>query len=163
MIAFLFLTVCFVAFTNGANANFKGVASLYGTGTLSRRQALYWGTAATLAGSIAAFFLAEGRPKDVQRKGRCARRTGSIANVCELGRVGRGADKLSRNEIRLSRFDDTCIGGGVGGCWFSRQRLRCAVRCVGKELSISAVLQPIHSDILRCCSVLAFEDTAIDL
>lgn len=58
--AILFLAVCFVAFTNGANANFKGVASLYGSGTTTLRGALYWGTAMTFAGSIAALFLAGG-------------------------------------------------------------------------------------------------------
>ena len=56
----LFLAVCFVAFTNGANANFKGVASLYGSGTATRRTALWWGTATTFAGSIAAAFLTQG-------------------------------------------------------------------------------------------------------
>lgn len=56
----LILAVCFVAFTNGANANFKGVASLYGTGTMSRRTALYWGTVTTFAGSIAGLFIAQG-------------------------------------------------------------------------------------------------------
>ena len=56
----LFLAVCFVAFTNGANANFKGVASLYGSGTTTLRRALYWGTATTFAGSISATFVAQG-------------------------------------------------------------------------------------------------------
>lgn len=60
LIAFLFLSACFVAFTNGANANFKGVASLYGSGTTTLRTALYWGTATTFAGSIAAAFLSHG-------------------------------------------------------------------------------------------------------
>lgn len=58
--ALLILAVCFVAFTNGANANFKGVASLYGTGTTSRRTTIYWGTATTFAGSIAGLFVAQG-------------------------------------------------------------------------------------------------------
>lgn len=58
--AILFLAVCFVAFTNGANANFKGVASLYGSGTTSLKGALYWGTAMTFAGSVAALLLAQG-------------------------------------------------------------------------------------------------------
>lgn len=58
--AILFLAVCFVAFTNGANANFKGVASLYGSGTTTLRGALVWGTATTFAGSLAAAFFAEG-------------------------------------------------------------------------------------------------------
>ena len=56
----LFLAVCFVAFTNGANANFKGVASLYGSGTTTLRGALYWGTAMTFAGSVASIFVAGG-------------------------------------------------------------------------------------------------------
>ena len=60
IIAVLILAVCFVAFTNGANANFKGVASLYGSGTTTLRQAALWGTATTFAGSIAALFLAHG-------------------------------------------------------------------------------------------------------
>lgn len=59
MLILLVVAVGFVAFTNGANANFKGVAPLYGSGTATRRQALLWGTATTFAGSIAAFFLAE--------------------------------------------------------------------------------------------------------
>ena len=69
LIAILFVSVCCVAFTNGANANFKGVASLYGSGTTSRRVALYWGTAATFAGSIAAIFLAEGMLKKFSGRG----------------------------------------------------------------------------------------------
>lgn len=60
MLTLLVAAVCFVAFTNGANANFKGVASLYGSGTATLRRALIWGTAATFAGSVAAAFLAEG-------------------------------------------------------------------------------------------------------
>lgn len=67
--ALLVIAVCSVAFTNGANANFKGVASLYGSGTATLRRALYWGTATTFAGSIAAAFLAEGLLKKFGGRG----------------------------------------------------------------------------------------------
>jgi PiT family inorganic phosphate transporter len=66
---FLILSVGFVAFTNGANANFKGVASLYGSGTASLRTALWWGTLTTFAGSVAALFLAEGLLRKFSGKG----------------------------------------------------------------------------------------------
>ncbi len=69
LIVILLLAVCFVAFTNGANANFKGVASLYGSRTTSRRFALYWGTALTFAGSVAALFLTEGLLKKFSGRG----------------------------------------------------------------------------------------------
>jgi inorganic phosphate transporter, PiT family len=58
-ILLLFLTVCFLAYSNGANDNFKGVASLYGSGAASYRVALTWATITTLAGSICALFLAQ--------------------------------------------------------------------------------------------------------
>jgi inorganic phosphate transporter, PiT family len=48
----------FVAYANGANDNFKGVATLFGSGIADYRTALSWATAATAAGSLAAFFLA---------------------------------------------------------------------------------------------------------
>ena len=66
---FLIVSVALVAFTNGANANFKGVASLYGSGTATLRQALLWGTVTTLAGSIAALFLADTMLKKFSGKG----------------------------------------------------------------------------------------------
>jgi len=48
----------FVAYANGANDNFKGVATLFGSGATNYRRALGWATITTLAGSVAAFFLA---------------------------------------------------------------------------------------------------------
>jgi PiT family inorganic phosphate transporter len=59
VISVLFITVCFLAYANGANDNFKGVATLFGSGTANYRLALGWATAATLAGSICALFLAQ--------------------------------------------------------------------------------------------------------
>lgn len=58
-IILLFTTVCFLAFSNGANDNFKGVASLFGSGAASYRVALAWATITTLAGSVCALFLAQ--------------------------------------------------------------------------------------------------------
>ncbi len=55
--ALLLFAVCFVAYTNGANANFKGVASLYGSGTTSLRRALWWGTFTTFVGALCAALL----------------------------------------------------------------------------------------------------------
>ena len=47
-----------VAYANGANDNFKGVATLFGSGATDYRKALGWATMTTLAGSLAAYFLA---------------------------------------------------------------------------------------------------------
>jgi PiT family inorganic phosphate transporter len=49
-----------LAFANGANDNFKGVATLAGSGTTSTRRALLWATVATALGSITALVIARG-------------------------------------------------------------------------------------------------------
>lgn len=51
------LSVALLAWANGANDNFKGVATLFGSGVTDYRKALNWATAATLAGSVAAIWL----------------------------------------------------------------------------------------------------------
>lgn len=48
----------FVAFSNGANDNFKGFATVWGSDTLSYRAALVLATVATVAGSLTSLFLA---------------------------------------------------------------------------------------------------------
>lgn len=56
--ALLILAAGFLALSNGTNDNFKGVASLYGCGLASYRQAIAWATLTTAAGSATSFFLA---------------------------------------------------------------------------------------------------------
>ena len=58
--ALLVVAVLFVAFANGANDNFKGVATLHGSGTLAYPPALAWATVTTLAGSLGAAWLSGG-------------------------------------------------------------------------------------------------------
>lgn len=48
-----------VAFSNGANDNFKGVATVWGSDTLNYRQALTLATCATVAGSLVSLLLAQ--------------------------------------------------------------------------------------------------------
>lgn len=57
MMTLLFVVVLGLAFANGANDNFKGVATLHGSGRLDYRRALAWATVTTLAGSIMAVVL----------------------------------------------------------------------------------------------------------
>ena len=65
----LFIAACFLAYSNGANDNFKGVATLFGSGTTNYRNAINWATITTFAGAIAAIFLAETLVKNFSGKG----------------------------------------------------------------------------------------------
>lgn len=65
----LFISACFLAYSNGANDNFKGVATLFGSGTTNYKKAINWATITTLSGSIASVFLANELVKNFSGKG----------------------------------------------------------------------------------------------
>jgi len=65
----LLLAVCFLAYSNGANDNFKGVDSLFGSKTASYRTAIGWATVSTFAGSLAAIVLAQSLLETFSGKG----------------------------------------------------------------------------------------------
>ena len=63
LLIFLVAAVLFLAYSNGANDNFKGVATLFGSRTADYRTALGWATATTFAGSVAALWISKGLVK----------------------------------------------------------------------------------------------------
>lgn len=69
MLSILFVVACFLAYSNGANDNFKGVATLFGSGTTNYTKAISWATLTTFLGSVAAIFLASALVKNFSGKG----------------------------------------------------------------------------------------------
>lgn len=69
ILVLLFIAACFLAFSNGANDNFKGVATLFGSGTTNYKKAIGWATITTFGGSVAAIFLAGALVKNFSGKG----------------------------------------------------------------------------------------------
>ena len=69
IIAIILFGVICLAYANGANDNFKGVATLFGSGTTDYRRALTWATITTLLGSLTAVVLAETLLKSFTGKG----------------------------------------------------------------------------------------------
>ncbi len=63
LVLLLVIVTMLVAYGNGANDNFKGVATLHGSGTTSFRTALIWANATTLAGAMTAMVFGLGLAK----------------------------------------------------------------------------------------------------
>lgn len=68
-IIFLLLAVVLLTYSNGANDNFKGVATLWGSGVLNYKTALVLATASTFAGSLCSYFFAATLIKNFSGKG----------------------------------------------------------------------------------------------
>ena len=65
----IILSAFAVAYANGANANFKGVASLFGSGTTSFSTAVRWAMVTTAAGCLTAMLLSGGMLQAFTGKG----------------------------------------------------------------------------------------------
>lgn len=65
----ILIAAVFLAFSNGANDNFKGFATVWGSDTLNYRAALTLATLATVAGCFAALFLADALVQNFSGKG----------------------------------------------------------------------------------------------
>ncbi len=65
----IIVTTCFLAYSNGANDNFKGVATLFGSKTTNYGVAIWWATLLTFAGSVSSIFLAESLVRSFSGKG----------------------------------------------------------------------------------------------
>lgn len=59
-VIFILISVIFLSYSNGANDNFKGVATLFGSRTTDYKKALYWATITTFAGSLVSIFISQG-------------------------------------------------------------------------------------------------------
>ncbi|MEH1963451.1 MAG: inorganic phosphate transporter [Nostoc sp.] len=65
----LFIATLFLAYSNGANDNFKGVATLFGSRTSSYETVILWATFTTFAGAVTATFLASTLIKNFSGQG----------------------------------------------------------------------------------------------
>ncbi|HYO64064.1 MAG TPA: anion permease [Pyrinomonadaceae bacterium] len=112
----LFLITCFLAYANGANDNFKGVATLFGSGAAGYRTALWWAAATTLAGSVSSVYLAGELVRNFSGKGLVP--DALIASPAFLLSVAAGAGATVMLATRLGFPVSTTHGltGALVGC-----------------------------------------------
>ncbi len=97
---FILLATFWLAYANGANDNFKGVATLFGSGTTDYRRALWWATGTTFLGSLAAIALSAELIKTFSGKGLVP--DTAVADPSFLTAVGLGAAGAVLLATRLS-------------------------------------------------------------
>ncbi|HUJ79874.1 MAG TPA: inorganic phosphate transporter [Nitrospiria bacterium] len=88
-LAFILFSVFWLAYANGANDNFKGVATLFGSGTTDYRRALWWATGTTFLGSMTAVAFGNRLIETFSGKGLVP--DAAVADPALLAAVGLGA------------------------------------------------------------------------
>jgi len=108
------LGALWLAWSNGANDNFKGVSTLYGSGTLSYRAALAWATVATLAGSLVSVWLAQSLVQTFSGNGLIPAGTLNDAMLAAIG-IGAGTTVLLATWLGMPTSTTHALTGALMG------------------------------------------------
>ena len=113
--ALLFLATLFVAYANGANDNFKGVATLFGSNTATYRGAIALATAATFAGALCSVYLAEALVQAFSGKGLVPDEVAASPEFLLAVAAGAGATVILATLLGLPISTTHALTGGLTG------------------------------------------------
>ena len=117
-VAIILLAVVCLAYANGANDNFKGVATLFGSGTTDYRRALTWATVTTLLGSLTAILLAGTLLKSFSGKGLVDAELASTTEYGAAVALGAGLTVLLATRIGMPiSTTHSLVGALIGSGW----------------------------------------------
>jgi len=115
IVILLLCTTLILAYANGANDNFKGVATLFGSGTTNYRRALAWATATTFLGSLAAVLLAGKLLKNFSGKGLVDDSLVTTADYAAAVALGAGLTVLLATRIGMPISTTHSLVGALVG------------------------------------------------
>jgi PiT family inorganic phosphate transporter len=148
MAVFLFLTTGFLAYSNGANDNFKGVASLFGSRTTSYRTAIGWATVTTFGGSISAIFLAKALLRAFSGKGLVPDQVVGSEYFLLAVALGAGITVIAATILGLPISTTHAITGAISGTGLAAAGAEVNFRALGNGFLLPLLLSPFLAVIL---------------
>jgi inorganic phosphate transporter, PiT family len=115
MVTLLVLSALFLALANGANDNFKGFATVWGSGSLSYRKALYAATAATLGGSLISLFFAQELVRRFSGKGLVSDAVAADPTFISSVAIGAAATVIVATRVGMPISTTHALLGGLVG------------------------------------------------
>jgi inorganic phosphate transporter, PiT family len=143
MLGLLFLATCFLAYSNGANDNFKGVASLFGSRTCSYRTAICWATVTTFAGSISSIFLAQTLLTKFSGKGIVPDHFVGSEYFLLAVALGAGFTVIIATLTGFPISTTHALTGAIAGCGLVAVGSEINLAALGKGLVLPLLLSPV--------------------
>jgi inorganic phosphate transporter, PiT family len=148
LVTFLVCAALFVAYANGANDNFKGVATLYGSSTTTFRTALWIGTFATLAGCISSVFLAEALVKAFSGKGLVPDAVSASPNFLMAVAAGAASTVMLATVLGFPISTTHALTGALVGAGFMAAGSALNLSVLGSAFFLPLLLSPLMSILL---------------
>jgi inorganic phosphate transporter, PiT family len=139
----LFLATCFLAYSNGANDNFKGVASLFGSRTCGYRTAILWATVTTFAGSIMSIFLAQALLKKFSAKGIVPDHFAGSEYFVLAVALGAGLTVILATLTGFPISTTHALTGAIIGCGLVAVGSQVNLAALGKGFVLPLLLSPV--------------------
>jgi PiT family inorganic phosphate transporter len=161
--AVLFLATCFLAYSNGANDNFKGVASLFGSRTCGYHAAITWATITTFAGSIMSIFLAQTLLKKFSGKGIVPDHfTGSEYFLLAVA-IGAGLTVIIATLTGFPISTTHALTGAIIGCGLVAVGSQVNFGAVGKGFVLPLLVSPVLAMAVAGSLYVIFHGTRVTL
>lgn len=148
LLGLLVLMTLFVAYANGANDNFKGVATLYGSNTTNFKTALWIGTAATFAGCISSVFLAEALVKAFSGKGLVPDAVSSAPNFLLAVAAGAASTVMLATVIGFPISTTHALTGALVGAGYIAAGSQLNISVLGTAFFLPLLLSPLIAILL---------------
>jgi PiT family inorganic phosphate transporter len=152
----LFLATCFLAYSNGANDNFKGVASLFGSRTCGYGVAISWATITTFAGSITSIFLAQTLLKKFTGKGIVPDQFASSEYFLLAVAIGGGLTVIIATLTGFPISTTHALTGAIIGCGLVAVGLQVNLAALAKGFILPLLLSPVLAMVIAGALYLIF-------
>ncbi len=137
------LATCFLAYSNGASDNFKGVASLFGSRTCNYRTAISWATITTFAGSIMSIFLVQTLLKKFSGKGIVPDHFVGSEYFLLAVAIGAGLTVIIATLTGFPISTTHALTGAIIGCGFAAAGPHLTFSALGKGFVLPLLLSPV--------------------
>lgn len=148
--------VLLLAWANGANDNFKGTATLYGSGSMGYRPALALATVATFLGSMAALHLAHGLVEAFSGKGLVPEAVAADPRFLTAVSLGAGLTVAVSTWLGLPVSTTHALIGALLGAGLVEVGTAVSFVRLGSSFVTPLLLSPLLSAGLACGQYLVF-------
>ncbi len=139
----LFLATCFLAYSNGANDNFKGVTTLFGSKTTNYKYAIWWATITTFAGSLSSIFFAYGLVKAFSGNGLFPQSIATAPEFLTAVTIGAAITVVVATIAEFPISTTHSLTGALAGAGFVAVGLPANFAVLGSAFFLPLLLSPV--------------------